>query len=543
VRAVTEGKRYEGNRPLADSRPVYLKPNVQIEPLFNQWYAWAHLVAPATAALNVANHHLKVMRSFVSAPQIHAAAVRNPETHGGPFVDLDPTRVAEVEALLRRTELEQKPLIDFAKALSALNELLLSEATGGSLTQLYPRVSDLLRGYVELTYDLNGRPGFRLLEGLLYRSPFYAPSLQSLVLSLAGEGNDRPFVFSTPRLPQSTQVQLHMPFGDPRLDRLVALRFAAEPLAQVQEWLGLDSRQVEAFRAFTTPEPPLGPAGAVERGLRIRYLGHASLLFETPDVCVLTDPLVGYLEGEAVRLTDLPARIDVVLLTHTHSDHVVLETLLQLRGRIGTIIVPRSSGSLEDPSLRLMLLNIGFRDVREIDDLESIAIPGGEIVGIPFLGEHGDLNIRSKTGHLIRLAGKQVLCTADSANLDPRLYEHVQRACGDVDALFLGMECDGAPMSWMYGSLAMRRVDRKMDQSRRLCASDASEAWEMVRCFHARNVFVYAMGQEEWLGFITSIRYTEASKPIIESNKLLATCQSHGIRAQRLYGTQDLALT
>ena len=47
---------------------VYLKPNVVAEPLFNDWYAWAYLISPVTAAMYVANFHLKIMQSFVSAP-------------------------------------------------------------------------------------------------------------------------------------------------------------------------------------------------------------------------------------------------------------------------------------------------------------------------------------------------------------------------------------------------------------------------------------------------------------------------------------------
>ena len=34
---------------------------------------------------------------------------------------------------------------------------------------------------------------------------------------------------------------------------------------------------------------------------------------------------------------------------------------------------------------------------------------------------------------------------ADSCNIEPRLYEHIYREIGEVDALFLGMECDRAP--------------------------------------------------------------------------------------------------
>ena len=38
-----------------------------------------------------------------------------------------------------------------------------------------------------------------------------------------------------------------------------------------------------------------------------------------------------------------------------------------------------------------------------------------------------------------------------SCNIDGTLYEHIHDVIGDVDVLFLGMECDGAPLSWIYG--------------------------------------------------------------------------------------------
>ena len=40
----------------------------------------------------------------------------------------------------------------------------------------------------------------------------------------------------------------------------------------------------------------------------------------------------------------------------------------------------------------------------------------------------------------------KLLFAADSCNIEPRLYEHIHRDVGDVDVLFLGMECDGAPL-------------------------------------------------------------------------------------------------
>jgi hypothetical protein len=48
------------------------------------------------------------------------------------------------------------------------------------------------------------------------------------------------------------------------------------------------------------------------------------------------------------------------------------------------------------------------------------------------------------------------------------------------------------------------------------------------------------MGQEPWLEFISSIRYTPESKPIIQSNLLVAECIKRGLIAERLYGEKEL---
>ena len=80
---------------------VYLKANALAEPLFNQWYAWSCLISPATAAMFIANSRVKIMQSFVTAPQIHVAALKSPAMRGGPFINYDATRTAEVKELMR----------------------------------------------------------------------------------------------------------------------------------------------------------------------------------------------------------------------------------------------------------------------------------------------------------------------------------------------------------------------------------------------------------------------------------------------------------
>ena len=183
-----------------------------------------------------------------------------------------------------------------------------------------------------------------------------------------------------------------------------------------------------------------------------------------------------------------------------------------------------------------------FKNVKEIDELELIEIDGGAIMGLPFLGEHADLNIRSKIAHLLILNGKSMLCAADSNNIEPALYEHLSQAIGEIDILFLGMECDGAPLSWLYGSLLTKPLIRKMDQSRRFDGSDYNKAVGIINQLRPKEVYVYAMGREPWLTFLTSIRYTPESRPIIESNRLIEECRRRGLVAETLYGQKELFL-
>jgi L-ascorbate metabolism protein UlaG (beta-lactamase superfamily) len=261
---------------------------------------------------------------------------------------------------------------------------------------------------------------------------------------------------------------------------------------------------------------------------------------------MLFDPVLSYTyENDISRYTylDLPETIDYVLITHDHQDHVLFETLLQIRHKVKNIIVPRNSGGhLQDPSLKLMLENCGFRNVIEISEMEEVQDRDVAITGLPFFGEHADLDIQSKMAWLVRIGSHTLLFAADSCNIEPRLYEHIHREVGDVDALFLGMECDGAPLSWLYGPLLTQRLERSMDESRRLAGSNFEQGRSIVDLFHCREVYVYAMGQEPWLNYIMSIKYTAESRPIVESNRLVQACHERGISAERLFGEKEILL-
>jgi hypothetical protein len=102
------------------------------------------------------------------------------------------------------------------------------------------------------------------------------------------------------------------------------------------------------------------------------------------------------------------------------------------------------------------------------------------------------------------------------------------------------MECDGAPLTWLYGPLLTKKLTRDQDGSRRLSGSDCGKGMSLVDIFNPRETYVYAMGQEPWLEFISSIKYTDESNPIVQSNRLVKLCQERGIIAERLFGEKEL---
>jgi L-ascorbate metabolism protein UlaG (beta-lactamase superfamily) len=524
---------------------VYLKANVIAEPLVNSWYAWPYLIPPHTAAMYMANWHMKIMESFVSNPQVHVSALKRPEMIGGPFMDCPPNRVPVVTELIRRLKKDQDSMMRLASAIRDLDQKLLREARGYSFESVYQEVPDILKGYVELVYDLNNQPSVRFIEGVLYKSPFYDPSLQEIELSLSND-DYRSFVFSTPRLCDEQRLRINLPFNYQGIDELFQMKQQAKPLAEIMEILDVDQESEDLFSTFFTQHAPQSCVKYSGEGVRLRYFGHACLLFETKNVAILCDPLISYQNNSEIFryvYSDLPEVIDYALITHNHQDHCMFETLMQLRHKIKTLLIPRSAGgSLVDPSMKLILNSIGFNQIYEIDEMETLSIEGGSITGLPFLGEHADLGIRAKTAYLIRLNDHGIICAADSNNIEPMLYGHLIEYFQNITALFLGMECVGGPLSWLYGPLLTGSISRSNDQSRRFDGSNYAKAIDLVERLKPKHVYVYAMGHEPWLSFLTSINYTEESPQIIESNKLIKECNRRGLISERLLYHKEMIL-
>jgi L-ascorbate metabolism protein UlaG (beta-lactamase superfamily) len=525
----------------SDTR-VFLKPQTKIEPLTCGWYAWPYLIAPVQLALNLNHRLLPLMQSFVSNPAAHVAANSDPKMYGGPFVSLAMEDVPRVERLIEETRTRCSRLLTFAEDLKLFTGQLEAEARGYSLDGFYARLPESLRGLVECLYDTNDHAQARLFEDLVYDEALTAGT-QEISLQLNDE-QDRHFFMSTPRLDGGNSLRLDMEFADPRLDVLGSLRTTARPLGEVAALLGIDEADVPALSRFFTETPPARNApNYAGDDVRMRYFGHACVLFQTAGVSVLFDPMVAFENRDDGRytFTDLPDFIDYVVLTHSHQDHFCAEMLLQLRHRIGRVIVPaNNSGAIADPSMKLILQAMGFDNVDVLGAFDRVRIPEGEIQSLPFTGEHADLNIHSKQAIALTLKGRKLLFLIDSDGVDGMLYQRMMRRIGPVDALFLGMECHGAPLAWLYEPLMGKPVSRKNNESRRLSGANCDRAWNVLSEVKPPRVFVYAMGQEPWLQYMMGLKYEPDSIQLVESDRLLDKCAQAGIEGERLYLSREV---
>ncbi len=165
------------------------------------------------------------------------------------------------------------------------------------------------------------------------------------------------------------------------------------------------------------------PASVGDRDLRVTMVNHSTVLLQLHDVNILTDPVwseraspfqwIGPRRRRTpgVRWEDLP-RIDIVLLSHNHYDHLDLAALRKL-ARLGTsqFVVPLGVGRL--------LQSNRICPVHELDWGDMLTLGGIAIHAVPALhfSARGlfDRNATLWCGYVIETAGCVLYFAGDTA--------------------------------------------------------------------------------------------------------------------------------
>jgi L-ascorbate metabolism protein UlaG (beta-lactamase superfamily) len=153
----------------------------------------------------------------------------------------------------------------------------------------------------------------------------------------------------------------------------------ARGLRELPRWK-LTSRAERSPRWVDDVEPSKPPASVADGELRVTFINHSAVLLQLAGIHILTDPIWSMRaspfiwagprrrRAPGVRFEDLP-RIDLVLLSHNHYDHLDISTLKRLSQ--AQFVVPSGVAKL--------VRSTGANAVRETDWGEHIDIDGTRI--------------------------------------------------------------------------------------------------------------------------------------------------------------------
>ena len=215
-----------------------------------------------------------------------------------------------------------------------------------------------------------------------------------------------------------------------------------------------------------------------ESGWRVIWLGHASFLVQGAGLNLLIDPVFGdYCSPVPVPflrrrvpppcgIADLP-RIDAVLLTHSHYDHLDLGTLRALGGRPQIVIAEGHAAWLAKKLSRPVQELRWGQSLRLSDEVMLTATPAQHFTArTPF-----DRNLAHWCGWLIEGAGCKLWHVGDSAYCPA--FRELGLAHGPID---FGM----IPI----GAYQPRRIMKSIHMN----PEEAVQAFEEARCVRAAGM-------------------------------------------------------
>ncbi|MBS1123903.1 MAG: Zn-dependent hydrolase of the beta-lactamase fold [Deltaproteobacteria bacterium] len=179
---------------------------------------------------------------------------------------------------------------------------------------------------------------------------------------------------------------------------------------------------------------PDGPVPDVTNGPSVTWLGHATAVAQLGTARVLFDPLFR-------RRTRAAGKVDAVLVTHSHVDHLNRWSLKAV-DRETHLIVPKGAKGI--------VADLGFAHLTELDAGDQLEVNGVEITAVPTRHDHGRWSKGSTPvalGYVISGGGATIHHAGDVDFSDHAVFDDIgKRHAIDVAMLPIG----GMLPVWYY---------------------------------------------------------------------------------------------
>lgn len=228
--------------------------------------------------------------------------------------------------------------------------------------------------------------------------------------------------------------------------------------SRVRRWLGHLFREwtIESWRPIAPASAKPEPSKWSDTHVTLAWIGHSTVLINFFGVTILTDPVLfsrvgirlpGFtigpkrLTAPALSFHELP-KVDLVLLSHAHFDHLDLRTL-RCFDESTSVITARATSDL--------LKRTRFSEVSELHwgESKTLNTAAGEIDITAFPVKHWGARTQRDThrgysGYLIERSGRRIIFAGDTAMTDnfATLRRH-----GAIDVAIMSI---GAYTPWIH---------------------------------------------------------------------------------------------
>lgn len=204
-----------------------------------------------------------------------------------------------------------------------------------------------------------------------------------------------------------------------------------------------DRKRVRGEWNIVNNPPGEKPPSRVEGNeLRITFIGHATVLIQTQGLNIITDPLYGERAGPyswagpkrfkrpGIRFEDLP-KIDIVLLSHNHYDHLDPVTLTRIKERDGARIITSLGVSLFLEKKHILnSTELDWWDIDKVNNNVRIhCVPARHFSGRGTV----DRNTTLWSGFVIETSGGNIYFAADTG-YDDLIFKQIGVTFGQMRA-------------------------------------------------------------------------------------------------------------